>query len=175
MASAAAAASRSFGRDRGLPFPLRWLARTDVLLLAGGNPIDTMPPLDRYLAMQRAKGRTIVVDPRRTKLAANSTLHLQVAPGTDAILEYGLLHLLVVERLVDERHVGGTGGTRAPADPNDERVCVCREVSRGEIRGAIADGAHDAAEIGPLAGTGCGTCRGELAAIVIAAQSAIAK
>jgi nitrite reductase (NADH) large subunit len=48
-------------------------------------------------------------------------------------------------------------GTAAqPAVPNDERVCVCNEVSRGTIGTAIAGGAHDIAEIGrlTLAGTG---------------------
>ena len=58
--------------------------------------------------------------------------------------------------------------------PDDERVCVCNEVSRGEIRRAIEEGARDVSEIGrrTLAGTGCGTCRGELAALVIAAAEA---
>jgi NAD(P)H-nitrite reductase large subunit len=55
----------------------------------------------------------------------------------------------------------------------DERVCVCNDVGRAEIQRAIDGGAHDVAEIGrvTMAGTGCGTCRGELAAMVIAAQS----
>jgi NAD(P)H-nitrite reductase large subunit len=69
-------------------------------------------------------------------------------------------------------------GTAAqPAAPNDDRVCVCNEVSRSTIQNAIAGGAHDIAEIGrlTLAGTGCGTCRGELAALVIASQQAAAR
>ena len=37
MSSAAAAANRAFGIDRGLPFPLTDLAEADVVLLAGGN------------------------------------------------------------------------------------------------------------------------------------------
>ncbi|GAC1299441.1 MAG: hypothetical protein NVSMB19_03630 [Vulcanimicrobiaceae bacterium] len=59
----------------------------------------------------------------------------------------------------------------AACDP-DSRVCVCNEVSRGEILTAIAAGAHDVAEIGrrTMAGTGCGSCRGELAALVIGAK-----
>ncbi len=67
-------------------------------------------------------------------------------------------------------------GTRAPAGaaPGDDRVCICNEVPRSTIVHAIEAGAHDVAEIGraTLAGTGCGTCRGELAAMVIAAQQA---
>ena len=44
MSSAAAAANRAFGIDRGLPFPLTWLGEADMLLVAGGNPRETMPP-----------------------------------------------------------------------------------------------------------------------------------
>jgi assimilatory nitrate reductase catalytic subunit len=105
MSSAAAAVQRSLGVDRGLPFPLAWLERTACLLIAGGNPLATMPPLGRYLDAQRAAGTAIVVDPRRTELAAAATIHLQPAPGTDAILATGLLHVLVAEGRVDHAYV----------------------------------------------------------------------
>jgi nitrite reductase (NADH) large subunit len=61
-----------------------------------------------------------------------------------------------------------------PAAAGDERVCICNEIPRSRIRQAIAAGAYDVAAIGriTLAGTGCGTCRGELAAMVIAEQRA---
>ena len=71
----------------------------------------------------------------------------------------------------------GNGAITAPAceaAPGDERICICNEVSRSVIQQAIDAGAHDVAEIGraTLAGTGCGTCRGDLAAMVIASQNA---
>jgi assimilatory nitrate reductase catalytic subunit len=47
MSSAAAAATRAFGIDRGLPFPLPDLAAADVILLAGSNAAETMPPFTR--------------------------------------------------------------------------------------------------------------------------------
>jgi nitrite reductase (NADH) large subunit len=71
----------------------------------------------------------------------------------------------------------GTDGiatpSAAPAVPGDELICICNEVGRAEIARTIVAGAHDVAEIGrlTLAGTGCGTCRGTLAALVIEAQS----
>ncbi len=63
------------------------------------------------------------------------------------------------------------GVPEGPRD--DDRICVCNEISRGEILTAIAGGAHDVAEIGraTLAGTGCGTCRGELATLVMEAKA----
>ncbi|GAC1417174.1 MAG: molybdopterin oxidoreductase family protein [Candidatus Velthaea sp.] len=105
MSSAAAAVNRSLGIDRGLPFPLAWLAHADVLLLAGGNPLDTMPPLERYLGHQRARGGSIVVDPRKTLFASKATVHLQAASGTDAILAYALLHVLIADRRIDEGYI----------------------------------------------------------------------
>ncbi len=72
---------------------------------------------------------------------------------------------------------GITGTPKAAsALTSDELVCICNEIPRTHIEGAIAAGARDVAEIGrvTLAGTGCGTCRGQLSEMVIAAQAAIA-
>jgi nitrite reductase (NADH) large subunit len=69
--------------------------------------------------------------------------------------------------------IAGTA-TAASARSSDELVCICNEIPRTHIEGAIAAGAHDVAAIGrvTLAGTGCGTCRGQLSEMVIAAQTA---
>lgn len=106
MSSAAAASLRAFGIDRGLPFPLEDLARAEVVLLAGSNPAETMPPLVRYFEDQRAHGgQLIVTDPRESASALAATLHLRLAPGTDAALANGLLHVLIQEDLVDHEYV----------------------------------------------------------------------
>lgn len=106
MSSAAAAAIKAFGVDRGLPFPAREIADAEVIVLIGGNPAETMPPLMQYFDAQRAKGgRLIVADPRRTATAASADLHLKLIPGTDAALANGLLHLLIREGLIDEAYV----------------------------------------------------------------------
>ncbi|MET8985755.1 molybdopterin oxidoreductase family protein [Nonomuraea wenchangensis] len=101
MSSAAAASIRAFGMDRGMPFPVTDLAAADVVLLAGGNVAETMPPLVRHLEGPRL----IVIDPRRSPTARLAWLHLQPAPGTDLALALGLLHLVVAENLVDEAYV----------------------------------------------------------------------
>ena len=68
---------------------------------------------------------------------------------------------------------GISGSAAAVAVPGDELVCICNEVPQSEIEKAIAAGAHDVAELGriTLAGTGCGTCRGQLAAMIIASKA----
>ncbi|MEW1869978.1 molybdopterin oxidoreductase family protein [Streptomyces caelestis] len=101
MSSAAAATTAAFGLDRGLPFPVTDLDEADVILLAGANPAETMPPLLRHLE----DADLVVVDPRRTRTAERAALHLSPAPGTDLALALGLLHLAVTEGLVDKEYV----------------------------------------------------------------------
>lgn len=106
MSSAAAAATKALGLDRGLPFPLDDICRASVVLLVGGNPAETMPPLMQYFDAQQANGgRLIVVDPRRTATASRATKHLRLRPGSDTALGNGLLHVLVRDRLIDEAFV----------------------------------------------------------------------
>src|SRR4051794_16474657 len=108
MSSAAAAATRAFGVDRGLPFPLTDLRDADTVLVVGGNPAETMPPLIQHLTAQRDNGGSlIVVDPRVTPTARQASLHLQPTPGTDLALALGLLHLVVARGHVDSAYVAG--------------------------------------------------------------------
>jgi assimilatory nitrate reductase catalytic subunit len=102
MASAAAAGLAAFGLDRGLPFPLADIPGAEVILMPGGNPAETMPPIMQYFEAQKARGgKLIVADPRRTPTARAADLHLQLTPGTDAALANGLLHVAIRDRLID--------------------------------------------------------------------------
>jgi assimilatory nitrate reductase catalytic subunit len=106
MSSAAAASIKAFGIDRGLPFPVADIARAEVILLAGANPAETMPPLAQYFERSRENGgQLIVVDPRRTLTAQSARLHLRLAPGADAALAGGLLHILIRDGLIDEKYI----------------------------------------------------------------------
>ncbi|MFF9150838.1 molybdopterin-dependent oxidoreductase [Streptomyces sp. NPDC014846] len=106
MSSAAAAGTRAFGLDRGLPFPLEDVPRTGCVILVGSNLAETMPPSLRFFTELRENGGTlIVVDPRRTRTAEQADLHLAPRPGTDLALALGLLHLVVAEGRTDERFV----------------------------------------------------------------------
>ncbi|MFF4560542.1 molybdopterin oxidoreductase family protein [Streptomyces sp. NPDC001435] len=106
MSSAAAAGTRAFGLDRGLPFPLEDIPRTGCVILVGSNLAETMPPSLRFFGELRENGGTlIVVDPRRTKTAEQADLHLAPRPGTDLALALGLLHLVVAEGRTDEAFI----------------------------------------------------------------------
>ncbi|MBV9319649.1 MAG: molybdopterin-dependent oxidoreductase, partial [Mycobacterium sp.] len=106
MSSAAAASIRSFGVDRGLPFPLADVAHADVLLIVGSNPAETLPPAMQFFDGGRSRGaKHIVVDPRRTATAANAELHLQPVPGTDLALANGMLNVIIREGLADQQYI----------------------------------------------------------------------
>ena len=106
MSSAAAAVTKAFGLDRGLPFPLADIAHAQTILLAGSNAAETMPPVMQYFQAQaRNGGALIVVDPRATPTAQAAQLHLQITPGTDAALANGLLHIAIKERYIDEAFI----------------------------------------------------------------------
>ena len=101
MSSAAAAGLKAFGADRGMPFPVTDLAGADVVLLAGANPAETMPPFTQHLR----NADLIVVDPRRTPTAELASLHLQGAPGTDLALALGILHAVVADGRLKKSYV----------------------------------------------------------------------
>jgi assimilatory nitrate reductase catalytic subunit len=106
MSSAASAANRAFGIDRGLPFPLADIEHTDVLVLVGSNLAETMPPAARHLDRLRENGgHVVVIDPRRTPTADRADTFLQPVPGTDLPIALGLLHLLDAMGAVDEEFV----------------------------------------------------------------------
>jgi assimilatory nitrate reductase catalytic subunit len=106
MASSAAANNLAFGTDRGLPFPLADIPDAKVILIAGGNPAETMPPIMQYFDQQRRRGGTLIVaDPRETQTAKAADLHLQLTPGTDTALANGLLHIAIQDGLVDREFI----------------------------------------------------------------------
>ncbi|MFD6140332.1 molybdopterin oxidoreductase family protein [Promicromonospora sp. NPDC060271] len=115
MASAAAGMNRSFGVDRGLPFPLADLGGAQAVLLLGSNLAETMPPAVQHLAGARAAGGLVVVDPRRSataRLASDPSseqpaegVHLAPVPGTDLAVLLGLLHVVLAEGLADREYL----------------------------------------------------------------------
>jgi len=144
MASAAVANVEAFGIDRGLPFPLEDIPSAEAILIAGGNPADTMPPIMQYFDEQRRRGgKLIVSDPRSTATAKAANLHLQLVPGTDAALANGLLHVAIKDGLIDldfiEERTSGFAAVRHLAKAYwPDRV----ERITGVAARSISDAAH---------------------------------
>jgi anaerobic selenocysteine-containing dehydrogenase len=104
----------------------------DVWMLCGTNPVVSMQGgsftgfpihdgLRRLIDAKRDGLKLIVVDPRRTEVAAHADIHLQLVPGTDALLYAALLHVLLRDDLFDQefcaRWVNGVDDLRAAVEP----------------------------------------------------------
>ncbi|HSI27366.1 MAG TPA: molybdopterin oxidoreductase family protein [Aeromicrobium sp.] len=109
MSSAAAAANRTLGLDRGLPFPLADLGDADAVLLLGSNMADTMPPAVQHLGAVRERGGLVVVDPRYSATARLTAdgggEHVQLVPGTDLVFLLGLMYVVLAEGLHDRSYL----------------------------------------------------------------------
>lgn len=105
MSSAAAAGIKSFGLDRGLPFPLADIGSARTIVILGGNVAETMPPMVSHLMTAARAGGLVVADPRRTatveRAIADGGVHLQLSPGTDLPLALGMAHIAVTEGYAD--------------------------------------------------------------------------
>jgi thiosulfate reductase / polysulfide reductase chain A len=77
------------------------------IFVCGGNPLISHPPRGRDLleGVKNNQAKLIVVDPRRTKLAAQADMWLQIRPGTDVALILAMLHTIISENLYDKTFV----------------------------------------------------------------------
>ncbi|MGR8947758.1 MAG: molybdopterin-containing oxidoreductase family protein [Gammaproteobacteria bacterium] len=74
-------------------FDPRTIKDANCLLIWGANPSHSAPHAHDHW-VPSCKGTTIVVDPVKTKTAAAADIHLQLNPGTDAVLAFALLNEL---------------------------------------------------------------------------------
>jgi formate dehydrogenase major subunit len=79
------------------------IERADLILVCGANPTESHPIVGARVkqAVLRGGTRLLVVDPRRTELAALADVHLQPRPGTNVPLLNALAHVMLEEKLVD--------------------------------------------------------------------------
>ncbi|HSK02960.1 MAG TPA: molybdopterin-dependent oxidoreductase, partial [Kofleriaceae bacterium] len=141
------AAGLLFGHWLSVPVPD--LARTDLLVVLGGNPVVsngsmwTVPDFrGKAKAMQARGGRLVVIDPRRTETASLADRHLFIRPGADAFLLLGIVHALFAEdlvrlgRLAPHVEPAAIEALRAAAeDFAPERVAARCGIDAGTIRG----------------------------------------
>lgn len=78
------------------------------LLVWGHNPVISGPDGEIQFRVKDCikKGtRLIVIDPRRTEMAAKADLWLQIRPGTDAALAMSMINVIINESLFDKEFV----------------------------------------------------------------------
>lgn len=86
------------------------LANAKTLMVWGANPSHSAPHMHtRWI--KKSDAQIIVIDPIAHETAKAADLHLQLRPGTDAALAFGLLRVLKSANLLDrefiERYVTG--------------------------------------------------------------------
>ncbi len=82
------------------------LDRTKLILIVGANPSESHPVVGARIKQALRRGvPLIVIDPRRTELARQATLHLQLKPGTNVALLNGLGHVVAREGWLDRAFI----------------------------------------------------------------------
>jgi anaerobic selenocysteine-containing dehydrogenase len=135
-----------FGHQFLLPIPD--IDRTDWMLMLGANPVAsngsllTAPGIARRLDALVARGRLIVVDPRRTETAAIANQHLPIAPGSDALFLLGFMQAL---RRCGAPRIGAYAGKIAALD------AALQAIDEVDLRALLPHTGIAAAEIDRLA------------------------
>jgi len=73
----------------------REMARADLIVVWGGNPVATQVNVMTHITRARKErgAKLVVVDPYRTGTAAAADMHLMLRPGTDGALACAVMHV----------------------------------------------------------------------------------
>lgn len=96
-----AGAGKRWGSD------VRLMERSELVVIWGGNPVNTQVNVMNYLAKARrtSNAKVVVVDPYRTRTAEKADLHLMLNPGTDGALACAVMHILFRDNLADRDYM----------------------------------------------------------------------
>ncbi len=143
-APSAAGMRRSFGTGAATS-SLADIDEADLLFVAGANVTRSHPVTGARIKERVLDGaKLVVIDPRRTELAAIADVHLQVRPGTNVPLLHSIAAVLVEEKLVDRAFVA------ARAEGWDEYATFIRAwtpEAMAPITGVPADAVRRAARL----------------------------
>jgi anaerobic selenocysteine-containing dehydrogenase len=130
-----------FGGSFSIPVPD--LDRTMHLLVLGANPLASNGSLmtspdarGRIRGIRERGGKVVVVDPRRSRTAEHADEHHAIRPGTDALLLFALVNVILEEGLATPvEHLTGVEEVAALAVPfTPEAVAAPTGIAAGEIR-----------------------------------------
>ncbi len=84
----------------------RTIVDSELVVVWGGNPVNTQVNLMHHIAIARKKGaKLVVIDPYITGTAKQADMHLMVKPGTDGALACAVMHVLLKEQLQDTEYL----------------------------------------------------------------------
>ena len=81
--------------------------KTQALFIWGTNPAqsDNSAFWRSLLQFAKTPAPLVVIDPRRTQVAAKADLWLPISPGTDCVLALGLINVIISEQLYDQEFI----------------------------------------------------------------------
>lgn len=93
------------GRYTG-PDP-REMAKSDLIVVWGGNPVNTQVNVMTQIARARKErgAKLVVIDPYRTGTAQQADIHLALKPGTDAALACAVMHIAFRDGFADRAYI----------------------------------------------------------------------
>jgi anaerobic selenocysteine-containing dehydrogenase len=85
----------------------REMAKSDLIVVWGGNPVSTQINVMTHVAAARKErgAKLVVVDPYRTGTAEIADMHLAPLPGTDAALACATMHVLFRDGYADREYL----------------------------------------------------------------------
>ncbi len=85
----------------------REIAKADLIVVWGGNPVSTQVNVMTHVAIARRErgAKLVVIDPYRTASAEAADLHLAPLPGTDGALACAVMHMLFREDYADRAYM----------------------------------------------------------------------
>jgi anaerobic selenocysteine-containing dehydrogenase len=124
-------------------FDPRTASDAACILVWGANPSASAPHQHEHW-LAEAPCPVVVVDPLRTETAKRADLHLQLRPGSDAVLAFALLHVLWRDALVDREFLAEhTLGF----DELEPEIARCAPEGTAEITGVPAALVEQAAHL----------------------------
>jgi formate dehydrogenase major subunit len=86
--------------------PVADVDKAEVIVLIGSNTTENHPVAATFIKNEvKAGKKLIVMDPRRTNIAAHATHYLQFKPDTDVALLNGIMHAVIEQGLVDKQFI----------------------------------------------------------------------
>ncbi len=98
-----------------------------AIFLIGSNPAEAHPVSMQHILTAKERGaKIIVIDPRFTRTAAHSDLHVGIRPGTDIPFIYGMLNVIFENNWQDQKFI-------------DERVWRMDEIRKEAAKWPLAE------------------------------------
>jgi len=84
----------------------RSIADSELIVVWGGNPVNTQVNLMHHIATAKKRGaKLVVIDPYLTGTAKQADMHIMLRPGSDGALATAMMHVLLNDGFADHEYL----------------------------------------------------------------------